>query len=174
MLKLLPALALLAFPGIAAAQSFDGPSVGLQLSYGDADTSGPSLDGEDTLIGLRAYYDVDFGNFIAGGGLQYDSTEIDLDGVADVDDVFRLGARVGVANGPAYFYGTAGFAQASTSGPADAGDSDGYFVGAGAEAFVADNITVGGEILYHEFEDFDIGSLEAEVTTIGFNVNYRF
>lgn len=162
------------FPGIVAAQSFDGPSVGLQLSYGDAETSGPSLDGEDTLIGLRAYYDYDFGNFLAGGGIQYDSTEIDLDGLADVDDVFRLAGRVGVANGPAYYYGTLGYAQASTSGPADAGDSEGYFVGAGVEAFVAENITFGGELLYHEFDNFDINSLEAEVTTLGINVNYRF
>ncbi|MEM9350261.1 MAG: porin family protein [Pseudomonadota bacterium] len=174
MRTLLSVLAVSVFPGVAAAQSFDGPSVGLQLSYGDVETSGPSLDGEDTLIGIRAYYDVDFGNFIAGGGFQYDSTEIDLDGAADIDDVFRLAGRVGVSSGPAYYYGTAGFVQASTSGPADAGDSDGYFVGAGVEAFVADNITVGGEVLYHEFDDFDISSLDAEVTTLGVNVNYRF
>ena len=166
-----------ALPSFAAAQSYDGFSVGGQLSYGDAETSGAAdLDGEDFLFGLRAYYDFDTGaGFLIGGGLQYDTTDIDLDWLASVDDVFRVAIRGGAEAGGIYYYGTVGYVQASTSGDADAGDGEGYFVGAGLETFVADQVTVGGEILYHEIDGFDnIDTLDAEVLTIGANVNYRF
>ena len=171
----IPAILAAALPSLAAAQSFDGLSVGGQLSYGDAETEGPALSGEDVLYGLRAYYDADLGNFLLGGGLQYDGSEIDLDGAATIDSVLRLAARAGVAPGDMYFYGTAGFAQASTSGAADPGDSDGFFIGVGYEDYIADQVTVGAEVLYHQFNDFDnIDTLEADVTTVGVNVNYRF
>ncbi|MEM8592866.1 MAG: outer membrane beta-barrel protein, partial [Pseudomonadota bacterium] len=122
MQKFLLCAALCAFPGLATAQDFTGPSIGLQLSYGDVDTDGPDLDGDDILYGVRAYYDVEMGNgFIVGAGLQFDGADIDLDSdtlgddIAEIDDVFRIGARGGVVAGTIYYYGTAGYADASTS-----------------------------------------------------------
>lgn len=165
----------LVLPGVAAAQSFGGPSVGLQLSYGDASTDGPALEGDDALFGLRAYYDWDQGTYIAGVGLQYDATDLALGGgVAEIDDVLRLAGRIGAQSGQNWYYATAGYARASTSGPAAAGDSDGFFIGAGYEVFVSDQVTLGSELLYHEFSDFDIPTLEADVWTLGFSVNFRF
>ncbi|MEM8579560.1 MAG: outer membrane beta-barrel protein [Pseudomonadota bacterium] len=174
----LPSLAAafaLALPSVAAAQSFEGPSVGLQLSYADAETSGPALDGDDPLFGLRAYYDWDLGDYVIGTGLQYEAGDVGLTGgVATIDDVFRLAGRVGITRGPGYYYVTAGYAYADTSGPAAAGSSDGYFIGIGYEGFVSDQVTLGAELLYHEFDSFDIPTLEADVTTLNLSVNYRF
>ncbi|MEM9755491.1 MAG: outer membrane beta-barrel protein [Pseudomonadota bacterium] len=151
-----------------------GPSIGLQLGVIDVETSGAaSLDGDDTFVGLRAYYDFDFGDFVVGGGLQYDVTDVDLGGVTDVDSVLRVGARGGVDLNRTYLYGTAGFARVETSAAA-VGDSNGYFAGIGAEVFVTDSVTIGGEILYHEFDDFDLSGLEAEATTAAVSVNLRF
>lgn len=162
-------------PFPAQGRDWSGFSVGGQLSYGDVSTDGPELDGEGLLYGLRAYYDYDFGNFILGGGLQYDAADIDLDGVAAVDNVLRLGARVGASLGDNWVYGTAGFAQAYTDpDAADPGSSDGYFAGLGYEVAVTDTVTVGAELLYHEFDSFDIDTLEADVTTLGVSANYRF
>ncbi|MEM1064380.1 MAG: porin family protein [Pseudomonadota bacterium] len=174
---LLPAVgAVMFFAAPAAAQSFGGPSVGLQLGVIDAETSGAAdLSGDDTAIGLRAYFDTDIGGFIVGGGLQYDETDVDLGGVASVDSVFRLGVRGGVDFAGNFVYGTAGFAQANTeAGAADVGDSDGYFLGVGYEVFLTQNITAGAELLYHEFDSFDLDGLEAEATTFNVSVNYRF
>ena len=52
---LLTTVAAVALPTLVSAQSFSGPSVGAQFAYGDAETTGPSLDGADGLAGLRAY-----------------------------------------------------------------------------------------------------------------------
>ncbi|WP_147127215.1 outer membrane protein [Shimia ponticola] len=162
-------------PPLPARYDWTGFSIGGQLSFGDVNTDGPELDGEDALYGFRAYYDYDFGNFIAGGGLQYDAADIDLDGVAAIESVLRLGGRVGVGSGQNWYYGTAGFARADTdAGAADPGSSNGYFIGAGYEVALSDTFTIGAEILYHEFDDFDIDTLEAEATTIGLSANYRF
>ncbi|WP_109668355.1 outer membrane protein [Roseicyclus mahoneyensis] len=158
---------------VAPSANWTGFSVGGQLGYGDVSTSGPSLGGNDYTYGLRAYYDYDFGNFILGGGLQYDNTGIDLGGVTTLDSVTRLGLRAGVDLGQNWVYGTAGLAQARTSNPA-VGDSNGWFAGAGYEVFVASNVTFGAELLYHEFDSFDLPGLEANATTASLSVNFRF
>lgn len=168
-----PAPAVVAPVPVAAGTDWTGPSVGVQLGYADISTSGPSLDGDDVLYGLRAYYDFDFGDYIIGGGLQYDATDIDLGGVASVDSVTRIGARAGIDLGTNWIYGTAGWAQARTSG-GGVGNSDGWFAGVGYEVFVASNVTLGVEVLYHDFSDFDLAGLEADATTAALSVNFRF
>ena len=150
-----------------------GPSVGVQLGYGDVSTSGPALDGDGVLLGLRAYYDYDFGDFIVGGGLQYDTADIDIGGVTTLDAVTRVGLRAGVDLGRNWIYGTAGWAMAQTSNPA-VGDSNGYFAGLGYEVMMTDNVSLGAELLYHNFDDFTLGTLEADATTASVSVNFRF
>lgn len=160
----------------APTYSWTGATVGVQLSYGDLSTSGPALDGGGALLGLRATYDWQTDRVIYGVGLQYDTADIDLDGAAAVDSVLRLSGRVGVDSGRNFLYGTAGFARATTeAGTADVGASDGYFLGAGYEVFVSDDTTIGSELLYHRFEDFEnLPTLEADATTLGVSVNFRF
>jgi opacity protein-like surface antigen len=168
-----PAPVVMAPVPVVASTDWTGPSVGVQLGYGDVSTSGPSLDGDDILYGLRAYYDYDFGDWILGGGIQYDWADIDLGGVTAVDSVMRVGARAGIDLGTNWIYGTAGWAQARTSNAA-VGDSDGWFAGVGYEVFVASNVTIGAEVLYHDFSDFDLPGLEADATTASVSVNFRF
>jgi outer membrane immunogenic protein len=150
-----------------------GASVGVQLGYGDVSTTGPALSGEDILLGLRAYYDYDFGDVILGGGLQYDTTDIDLGGVATLDAVTRAGLRGGIDLSDDWIYGTAGWARATTSG-GGVGDSDGWFAGLGYEMLVTQTVSLGAELLYHEFDSFDLGGLAADATTAAVAVNFRF
>lgn len=152
---------------------FTGASVGLQLGYADLSTTGPALEGDDVLLGLRAYYDYDFGNFILGGGLQFDATDLDIGGVATLDSVTRLGLRGGIDLTDDWVYATAGWAQARTSG-GGVGDGTGWFAGVGYEMLLSDSMTLGGELLYHEFSDFDLAGLEAQATTAAISVNFRF
>ncbi|MEM1272183.1 MAG: outer membrane beta-barrel protein [Pseudomonadota bacterium] len=158
----------------APISDFTGFSGGLQFGFIDVETSGvASLSGDEPFLGLRAYYDYDFGQFILGGGLQFDGTDIDLGGVTDVESVLRGGVRGGVDLSRDWIYATLGLARVNTSDGA-VGDSTGYFVGLGYEAFVTDQITIGAELLYHEFDDFDLDGLDAEATTAGISVNFRF
>ena len=163
-------------PAPAPSYSWAGPSAGVQLGYGDVSTEGPALEGDDVLLGLRAYYDWQMDGVVYGVGLQYDTADIDLEGVAAIDGVLRLAGRVGADLGQNMIYGTAGYARVTTDeGTVDVGSSDGYFVGAGYEVFVADDTTIGTELLYHRFDDFEnVPSLEADATTLGVSVNFRF
>ena len=161
-------------PPPAPTYDWTGPSVGLQFGYIDVETSGAAaLEGDDTLIGLRAYYDYDFGQFVLGGGLQYDVTGVDLGGVTEVESVLRGGVRGGIDLNRNWIYATLGLARVETSAAA-VGDSSGYFAGLGYEVFVGQQVTLGAEVLYHEFDDFDLGGLEAEATTASVSVNFRF
>ncbi|APZ54984.1 outer membrane protein [Salipiger abyssi] len=159
-----------------ATGDWTGPSVGVQLGYGSADADGPADDSEEgALYGVRAFYDHDFGNWVAGGGLQYDGADIDLGDAGNVDGIAKLGGRVGYDMGRTMIYGSGGYAHASTDGGAlDAGSSDGYYVGIGAETYVTDNVTVSGELNYNEFEDFDANDLKVGATTATVGLNYRF
>ncbi|WP_435310400.1 outer membrane protein [Primorskyibacter sedentarius] len=160
----------------APVYDWTGPSIGAQVGFGDIETDNAGgVEGDGGLYGLRAYYDYDFGNYVVGGGLQYDEADIDVDGAATLDKVFRAGLRAGVDLDRTFLYGTGGYAKAFTEEDAvDLGDSNGYFVGLGAEHFVTEKVTIGGEVLYHEFDDFEIDDVEASATTATISVNYRF
>lgn len=148
--------------------------VGAQLGYADVDTGGAaSLSGDGAIGGITAGYDFDFGQFVAGAGIDYDVADIDLGGGVSVDGVLRLKARAGFDSGRNWYYATAGYARAHTDG-GGVGDSGGAFAGLGYEVFVTDAVTAGAELLFHDFSDFDLDGLDAEVTTVQLSVNYRF
>ncbi|MCK0167035.1 porin family protein [Jannaschia sp. S6380] len=155
--------------------NWGGGYIGGQVSYADIDTSGDvDTDGDGALYGLRAGYDYDFGRAILGGLVQYDFGEIELDDTdVEVEDVLRLGVRGGFHSGANLFYATGGYAEADTN---DLGKAEGYFAGLGYERFVTENVTIGAEALYHEFDDFDDtdADIDADATTVGLNINYRF
>ena len=71
-----------------------GASTGLQLGYGYADPDGAEDEPSDGAVyGLRAFYDHDFGNWVAGGGVEYDGTNIDLGDAGDLDALAEMLAR---------------------------------------------------------------------------------
>ncbi len=161
-------------PPVQFGKVWTGPSLGVQLGYADVTTSGVAdLTGNDALLGLRAYYDFDFGDFILGGGLQYDQTNLDIGGVTTLKSVTRLGVRGGVDLTNDWIYGTAGWALAQTS-DGDVGNSDGWFAGIGYEAMIGEATSLGAELLFHEFTDFDLAGLSARATTAAVSINFRF
>jgi len=153
-----------------------GPSVGVQLGYGYADPDGPEDETSDGAVyGLNAYYDHDFGNWIAGAGVEYEGTNIDLGEAGDLESMARVGGRLGYDLGKTMVYGQGGYARAMTDGGSlDADDSNGYYVGVGAETYVAENVTLSGDVKYNEFSDFDNDDLELGTTTATVGLNYRF
>ena len=158
-----------------------GPSVGLQFGNLDADTSGAAISsGDDSVYGLTAYYDYDFGSFVLGGGIELDQTDTALRNaagatVATIDSVNRFALRGGIDGGRNFYYVTAGVADADTeAGAAAPGDSSGSFYGIGYEVFITDLVTASAKALRHDFDSFDIGGLEAEATTIQLGINMRF
>ena len=160
---------------VVSSKDWTGAYVGGQLGYGNINTDDPDTEGDGALYGLRAGYDWDFGNWVAGTNLQYQGGEIELDNAAKLDGLLRLGGRAGYDAGNTLVYGTGGFAKAFTSDDAiSPGDSNGYYVGLGLEQSVTENVSVGGEVNYNKFNDFDVSGMEADATTFDVFVNYRF
>lgn len=147
---------------------------GAQLGYGQLESDAFDEDAEDLLYGVHAGYNYDFGNFVIGGEIDYDWTQISDSGSSiDLDNVARLKLRAGYDAGEFLPYVTVGAARAFTGGALDAND-DGQFFGVGLDYQVGSNLRVGGEVLRHEFEDFDGSGADIEATTFAARVSYNF
>jgi len=152
--------------------NWTGFYAGGQLGYAWVDTNVAGVDGEDIIGGLVAGYDYDFGNWVLGGGLDYDFADISLSGAnASVEEVFRAKLRVGPKIGRGLLYGTGGYAWADTD---NLGSDDGWFIGAGYEHRITDQFSLGGELLYHEFDGFGSANADVDVTTLQARATFRF
>jgi len=154
-------------------RDWTGGYAGLQLGYADVEataSAGTTTSGDDVIGGFTAGYDWDFGNFVLGAGLDADIADLSV-GAATLERVYRLKVRGGYDLGNGLLYATAGGAGADIDG---LGYDTGYFVGAGYEHMVTDTISLGGEVLYHEFDDFKASGTDIEATTFQVRANYRF
>ena len=88
-----------------------------------------------------------------------------------LERVYRLKVRGGYDLGNGLLYATAGGVGADIDG---LGYDTGYFVGAGYEHMVTDAISLGGEVLYHEFDTFNDTAIDVDATTFQVRANYRF
>ncbi|WP_294622707.1 outer membrane beta-barrel protein [uncultured Roseovarius sp.] len=159
-------------PVAPASPNWTGFYAGGQLGYANVDTNVPGLDGDGFIGGLTAGYDYDLGNWVIGAGLDYDWTDIGLGGGNSLESVWRAKLRGGYKIGNGLLYGTGGYAEADVN---TLGSDDGYFVGAGYEHAVMENFTVGGEVLYHEFDNFGGGGgPDVEATTVQLRGTFRF
>lgn len=193
---------------------WSGFYAGGQLGYADVSGSGTYEDnpatspqpfgfdanGDGFIGGITIGYDHDFGDWVAGVGADYDWTDISLgDGVTvptahptgagaatsygtKLESIWRLKARAGYKIGDGLLYATAGYAQADTK---DFGSEDGYFVGAGYEHLITEQFSLGGEVLYHEFNNFSrdisggsrggsVTDYDMEVVTAQIRATFRF
>ncbi|HAW47869.1 porin family protein [Roseovarius sp. A46] len=145
---------------------------GGQLGWAWVDTDTAGVDGDDLIGGLVAGYDYDLGDWVVGGGLDYDFADIGLSGTtASVEKMARAKVRGGYKIGRGLAYGTGGYAWADTD---NIGDDDGWFIGGGYEHLVTENISVGGEVLYHQFDNFGTASTDVDATTAQVRATFRF
>ena len=137
---------------------------GVELGYGNFDSSLGSS--EDEFIGgLVGGYDWDLGDWVVGVGADYDFTS------GDIDQLFRAKLRGGYKVGDGLIYGTGGYAYADAG---SLGADDGYFVGAGYEHLISQSFSLGGEVLYHEFDNFNSTTNDVEATTVQLRGTFRF
>ena len=143
---------------------------GGQLGFGDVDTDA-GASGDGAIGGLVAGYDYDYGTWVLGGGIDYDFADIDVGGATVVENVARLKLRGGYKMGNGLLYATGGMAYADTD---TLGSDNGYFVGVGYEHKVTDQFSLGGEALYHQFDDFDGSGIDVDATTVQLRGTFRF
>lgn len=156
---------------VVAANDWTGFYTGLQLGYADVDVDDGS-DGDNGTYGFHAGYDYEFdNNFILGGELDYDKTDIDFDNGGEVDSIARAKLKAGYDLGNTMVYATAGAARADINGD----DETGPFAGIGMNYKVTDRYTVGAELLHHKFDDVSgIDGNDADATTFTVRGSLRF
>lgn len=161
---------------VAPGLDWSGAYVGAQLGYGDVDSNGAGLDGNDWFGGVHAGYRWDLGSWVAGTELSYDATNIALGATAgdELSDVLALKLQAGREIGNSLVYGSLGAAQATASvGGTELKDS-GVVYGVGFDYAVSERWTVGGEVTQHDFNDFDGTTTDFDATTVKAKVGLRF
>ncbi|MDM7930969.1 outer membrane beta-barrel protein [Tabrizicola sp.] len=162
-------------PAAPASVDWSGLYVGAQLGYADVDSNDGGLDGYGFLGGVHAGYRWDFGQYVAGAELDYDTASIDLGGdTGTLDDVARLKLMGGAEFGNSLIYATTGIARASATVGGDSLRDNGYFLGAGIDYALTDRWSVGGELMQHRFKDFDGSTVDLDATTLKAKVSLRF
>ena len=161
-----------AAPLAPSSPNWTGFYAGGQLGYANVDTDIPGVDGDGLIGGLVLGYDYDLGNnWVVGGGLDYDWADVDLAPGISLDNVFRAKLRGGYKIGNGLLYGTGGYVWADTN---TVGDDDGYFIGGGYEHMVTQNVSVGAEVLYHQFDNFGTANTDVDATTVQARATFRF
>ena len=160
--------AVLATPGLAG--EWTGAYVG--LGVGSTDIDGPgAADGDDVTYGIHAGYDYDFGDWVVGGELEYDRTDINLgNGVAVADNIGRLKFKAGYDFGDILGYAVVGAARAQTS----IGDDTGAVYGLGLAYAVNERFTISGELLRHDFNNFNGLGSDLTANSVNIRASYRF
>lgn len=167
-----PVIAAPVAPSVPTSPNWTGFYGGAQLGYGNVDTDLAGINGDGLIGGLIAGYDYDMGNnWVIGAGVDYDFADIDLGPAATLENIFRAKARAGYKIGNGLLYGTGGYAWADTD---NVGDDDGYFIGAGYEHMLTQNLSLGAEVLYHQFDDFGTTGTDVEATTVQARASLRF
>lgn len=162
-------------PAVVPSADWTGGYVGAQIGYGDIDSNGAGLDGNGAIGGIHAGYRLDYGQFVAGAELQYDTTNIELGTGGDtLDNVARLKLIGGADLGKTFLYGTAGVARASATIGGSGVSDNGYFLGVGADYALGNQWTVGAEVLTHRFDDFGGTGTDLDATTVQAKLGYRF
>lgn len=160
-------------PVYTASNDWTGGYVGAQLGFGSFEAPGVALSGDGFLGGVHGGYNYDFGNYVVGGELSYDTADISM-GAGTVSDAVRLKLRAGVDLGNTLIYGTAGASRINANlGGGSAWDT-GYFVGAGMEYMMTDSVSVGGEVLYDQIDNFAGSGSDLRGPSIAARVSFHF
>jgi outer membrane immunogenic protein len=185
--------AALATPATDWTGFYAGGQIGWAWARGDGRLDEPDdldidLDANGVIGGLTGGYRYDFGQWVVGGEVQYDwaDTEFDeidfgdvaleIDDEGRINDIWRIKGTAGYDFGATLVYGSVGWAQASVDVGDEDYDGDGWVVGAGFDYLLTDSVSVGGEFMYHQFDDFgDEGeNFDLDATTLQGKVTFRF
>ena len=82
--------------------------------------------------------------------------------------------RAGYDAGQTLIYAVGGWAYADAEIFGQDYSDNGWLVGAGVDYKFNTNMTIGGEVLYHSWDDFDDTGIDLDATTVAARVGYSF
>ncbi|MFT4013567.1 MAG: porin family protein [Paracoccus sp. (in: a-proteobacteria)] len=155
---------------IAPESDWTGFYAGLQYGKGDAKLK---FDGDEAkedfnAYGLHAGYLHDFGQFVAGGEIDYN--KLDFDNSED-GDLWRARARAGYDLGRFLPYVTLGAAHIKGGDLSETG----LTYGLGADYKVTEQFSVGAEYSRNDFKDVEnVDNLDLDTNLVQIRASYRF
>ncbi|VAV94849.1 Putative outer membrane protein [hydrothermal vent metagenome] len=162
-------------PALAQSANWTGAYIGAEIGGANLKASflGLSANNDDVIGGIIAGYDYDLGTFVIGAGADIDFTDNNFSaGTAALNRLWRLKLRGGYKIGNGLLYATGGYANAYID--TGVGSDGGYFIGGGYEHQIMPNFSVGGEVLYHDFNSFNNSGVDIEVISYQIRAAYRF
>lgn len=162
-----------AAPSFASGRDWTGAYGGLSLGYGDFE-GGAGQNGDGAIGGLFAGYDWDLGDWVVGGAVEYQGLDANFAGADGVEDLARLKFRAGYDLGDTLVYGALGASSADIDLGAGSTSEEGYFVGVGAERFITDTLTLGGELTYDRFENVGAANTDVDGVSATARLAFRF
>jgi len=160
-------------PALVPNGDWTGGYLGADLGVARGSQAGVSHNGG--VYGLRGGYDYDLGDWVVGGALSWDKTNLDVGPSGDrLKDVARLSVRAGRDLGQTLVYATAGVARASADIGGVSLHDTGWSAGIGADYRLNDRWTIGGEVLTNRFSKFGGSAADVNATTAAINLGLRF
>ena len=152
-----------------------GGYAGGQLGYGNFTTKNSALKGNGAVGGVFGGYRYDWGDFVGGIELGFDTSNIkSSDKTAKLKGMTRLGLQAGYDMGQTLVYGTVGMAHARASVAGVNYSDNGWFAGVGVDYQLKDRWVLGGQIVYNKFKNFNKTGVDLKGTTAQVRVSYRF
>ena len=162
-------------PVVNYGADWTGFYAGAQLGYGSVKSPLLTDKADGLIYGVHAGYNYDFGTFVLGGEVDYDKGDSirDAGSGIELDSVTRVKLRAGYDAGKWLPYITVGGARAQVKGGANLTDN-GEFAGVGVDYRLSNNMTVGAEVLQHQFKNFGGTGSKVDATTATARVSYNF
>lgn len=161
--------------------TWDGWYAGLSIGYGDGEGTGPGQVYDGNRIGAFLGYRYDMGNFVIGGEIDFEHGVMYLNGSTTdgVNEMLRSGFEFGYDAGALLPYATLGAVAMWYENPPPIPAFDdisfGLFYGLGLDYDINGSITVGAELLLHQFDDdAPLPGQSQDVTTFNVNAAFRF
>ena len=168
-----PVMAPAPVAGPVTGSDWNGGWVGLDLGAGRSSAAGQKHNG--SVYGVRGGYDYDLGQWVVGGALSWDKTNLDLGASPDkLKDVARLTVRAGADLGQTLVYAKVGAARASADIGGQSLHDNGWTAGIGADYRLNDRWTVGGELSTDHFNNFGGTATDVNATTASVNFGLHF
>ncbi|GHD99809.1 hypothetical protein U879_10760 [Defluviimonas sp. 20V17] len=162
-------------PPAPAMPDWTGFYGGVNLGYGHTTASGGGVSGHSgALYGAQVGYLQDFGNWVAGGELGYDGTNMKLSGGGKVNHLARLELKAGPKFGRAFTYLALGAGQTKANIGGNSYTKSGYFGGIGMDYKIDHSWSVGGQVLSYRFNNVGGTGTDLKPTTATINVSYHF
>lgn len=163
---------------VAPVGEWSGFYAGAHLGYGKAsgEVSGTEVfDADGAIGGVQLGYRWDLGRTVLGveGAIAASDFSDDATGF-DLKNKTDLKLQLGYDLGNSLVYATAGASWAKIDDGLTSATDNGWVAGLGYDYAINDSWVVGGEYLYHKFDNFDDSGIDVDGGTFAIRANYRF